>query len=68
MDMGRPQIGDEASMLAHIHRHTGIWHLPYDRVVERDSSGERWKPVVWKTWSLATPHRHGKVPKARMAL
>lgn len=60
------RVGSEASMLAHIEAMTGIRHLPFARYPIRLPSRTKWKVVRWPTWSVETPYRHGKAPKAGM--
>jgi hypothetical protein len=68
MDSLMGRLGDEASMLAHIEACTGIRHTTYAEPRRRRRKRVAWKEIRWPTWSSETPHRHGKTPKARMAL
>jgi hypothetical protein len=68
MDSLMGRLGDEVSMLAHIEACTGIRHTRYERAPRRLPSRTKWREIRWPTWSSETPHRHGKTPKARMAL
>lgn len=55
-------------MLLHIQEHTGILHSTYGRYPVRLTRNVRWRDLPVRTWSSEMPYRHGKAPKARMAL